>query len=138
MNSREAQADTVLPRGGGKDGTAPLFIKKGAVVAWNLYAMHRRKDLFGEDAEEFRPERWLDEGGRKGLRVSWGYLPFNGGPRICLGQQFALMEASYTTVRLCQAFCGIKSRDVDGIWRENLTLTCVNLNGAKVSLQPRE
>ena len=61
------------------------------------------------------------------------YLPFNGGPRICLGQQFALTEASYTTVRLCQAFKAIESRDA-GPWRESLTLTCVNWNGAKVAL----
>lgn len=138
-NSREAFEDTTLPLGGGPDGSAPLFIKKGTVVGWSVYTMHRRKDYYGEDAEEFRPERWLDDpvSGRKGLRPSWEYLPFNGGARICLGQQFALTEASYTTVRLCQAFSGIESRDPD-VWRESLTLTCVNADGAKVSLTPRD
>ena len=34
----------------------------------------------------------------------WSFVPFNGGPRICLGQQFALTEASYVTVRLLQEF----------------------------------
>ena len=137
-NSREAFEDTILPVGGGPDGSAPLFIKKGQVMAWSVYTMHRRKDFYGEDAEEFRPERWLDDpvSGQKGLRPSWEYLPFNGGARICLGQQFALNEASYTTVRLCQAFRGIESRD-PGVWTEQLTLTCVNLNGAKVALTPR-
>ncbi|EME45917.1 hypothetical protein DOTSEDRAFT_70063 [Dothistroma septosporum NZE10] len=138
MNSREALEDTTLPLGGGPDGRAPILIKKAEIMVWSLYAMHRRKDYYGEDAEEFRPERWLDdpETGKKGLRPGWEYLPFNGGARICLGQQFALTEASYTTVRLCQAFSGIKSRDPEG-WREMLTLTCVNLNGAKVALTPR-
>ena len=138
-NSREAVEDTTLPIGGGPDGLAPLFIKKGDLVGWSVYTMHRRKDFYGEDAEEFKPERWLDnpETGRKGLRPGWEYLPFNGGARICLGQQFALTEASYTTIRLCQAFSGIESRD-NGPWRESLTLTCVNLNGAKVVLTPRE
>jgi cytochrome P450 len=101
--------------------------------------MHRRKDFFGEDAEEFRPERWLDDPvtGKKGLRTSsWEFLPFNGGPRVCLGQQFALTEAGYTTVRLCQAFSGIESRDPEP-WTEFLMLTCVSLNGAKVVLTPR-
>jgi cytochrome P450 len=85
-NSREATEDTVLPVGGGPDGNAPLFIKKGQLVGWSVWAMHRRKDLYGEDAEEFRPERWLDDPvtGKKGLRPGWEYLPFNGGPRICL------------------------------------------------------
>jgi len=133
-NSREALEDTTLPLGGGPDGRAPMFIKKGGVVAWSVYAMHRRKDYYGEDAEEFKPERWLDSAdGKKGLRPGWEYLPFNGGARICLGQQFALTEASYTTVRLCQAFKGIESRDPEP-WRENLTLTCVSLGGAKVGL----
>ena len=50
--------------------------------------MHRRTDLFGEDAAEFRPERWLDEGEKKGLRVGWEFLPFNGGPRICIGRMY--------------------------------------------------
>ena len=80
MNSREALEDTTLPVGGGPDGRAPIFIPKGEIVSWNVYAMHRRKDYFGEDADEFRPERWLDnaETGAKGLRPGWEYLPFNG------------------------------------------------------------
>ena len=44
--------------------------------------MHRRRDYFGEDVEVFRPERW------ETLRPGWEYLPFNGGPRICLGREF--------------------------------------------------
>jgi cytochrome P450 len=81
--------------------------------------MHRRKDIYGPDAEEFRPERWAPE---EGLRPGWGYLPFNGGPRICVGQQFALAEASYTIVRLLQAFRGIENRDPEP-WTEQLALT---------------
>jgi cytochrome P450 len=139
QNSREAQEDTILPVGGGPDGKAPLFVAKGQVVGWSVYAMHRRPEFYGADAEEFRPERWLDDpaSGVKGLRPGWEYLPFNGGARICLGQQFALTEASYTTVRLCQAFAGIESADETQVWREKFTLTCVNLEGAKVVLTPR-
>ena len=85
-NSREAIADTVLPVGGGRDGKSPMFVPKGTIVGWSLYSMHRRNDLYGPDAEEFRPERWL---GDKGLRPGWEYLPFNGGPRICLGREWS-------------------------------------------------
>jgi cytochrome P450 len=139
QNSREAQEDTILPIGGGADGKSPLFVAKGQVVGWSVYAMHRRPEFYGPDAEEFRPERWLDDPvtGTKGLRPGWEYLPFNGGARICLGQQFALTEAGYTTVRLCQAFAGIESADETQEWREKFTLTCVNLEGAKVVLTPR-
>ncbi len=74
-------ADTVLPRGGGPDGSSPIFIPANTTVGWNLYAMHRREDLFGKDAEDFKPERW------ETLRAGWEYLPFNGGPRICIGRK---------------------------------------------------
>ncbi|CZT21029.1 related to n-alkane-inducible cytochrome P450 [Ramularia collo-cygni] len=138
INSRQALEDTILPLGGGPDGKSPFFAKKGSIVSWNLYVMHRRKDLYGEDAEEFKPERWLDnaETGQKGIRPTWEYLPFNGGARICIGQQFGLAEASYTVVRLCQAFSGIKC-NAPGPWIENVNLTCMNLSGAKVTLTPR-
>ena len=89
-NSREALRDTVVPVGGGEDGLSPFFVPKGTLVNWDVYTMHRRKDLYGEDAEVFRPERWLDEDGKKGLRPGWEYLPFNGGPRICLGRKYTL------------------------------------------------
>lgn len=129
-NQRMAVVDTVLPIGGGEDGKSPLFVPAKTNVGWSSYAIQRRKDFYGEDAEEFKPERWDT------LRPGWEYLPFNGGPRICLGQQFALTEASYTTVRLMQEFTKIESRDDGRPWTEWITLTCVGLNGAKVGLTP--
>lgn len=51
VNNRQAVEDTTLPLGGGPDGSAPIFIPKGQNVSWSVYAMHRRKDYFGEDAE---------------------------------------------------------------------------------------
>jgi cytochrome P450 len=92
--------------------------------------MHRRKDLYGEDANEYRPERW------ETLRPGWEYLPFNGGPRICLGQQYALTEAGYVTSRLCQEFKKVESRDPVGKWQEAITLTLCSHNGTQVSLTP--
>ena len=61
--------------------------------------MQRRKDLFGPDADEFNPERW-----NNWTPKAWQYIPFNGGPRICIGQQFALTEMGYCLVRLFQSF----------------------------------
>ncbi|KAK3174962.1 hypothetical protein OEA41_002208 [Lepraria neglecta] len=70
-NARLAVCDTVLPVGGGPDGESTVFVAKGQLAYWSKWTMHRRKDLYGEDAEEFRPERWLDGevSGEKGLRV---------------------------------------------------------------------
>lgn len=80
MNSRRATKDTTLPRGGGPDGEAPVYVRKGKEVNYYAISMHRRKDIWGEDAEEFVPERWENK------KRSWEFLPFNGGPRVCLGQ----------------------------------------------------
>ena len=52
------------------------------MVSYSVNAMHRLKRFYGEDGEEFKPERW------ETLRPGWEYLPFNGGPRICLGRTF--------------------------------------------------
>lgn len=57
-NGRMAFRDTILPRGGGPNGDQPIHVPKGSMVNYTVYAMHRRKDLWGDDAEEFRPERW--------------------------------------------------------------------------------
>lgn len=47
-----------------------------------MWALHTRRDIWGADAEEFRPERWAEF-----TPKGWEYLPFNGGPRICLGRK---------------------------------------------------
>ncbi|KAI9779011.1 MAG: hypothetical protein M1816_003788 [Peltula sp. TS41687] len=127
-NLRTAVRDTTIPRGGGEDGQSPVFIRKGQSVIYSVHVMQRRKDLWGEDADEFRPERW------QGLKQSWNYLPFNGGPRICLGQQFALTEASYVTVRLLQRFDGFENMETDPVVRHNMTLINSSANGVKVRL----
>lgn len=47
----------------------------------------RRKDIWGEDAEDFVPERWMDPDRVKDLTADpFRFLPFNAGPRICPGQ----------------------------------------------------
>jgi cytochrome P450 len=82
LNARTALKDTTIPMGGGEDKLSPILIPKGTVVGYSVWAMHRRTDLWGPDAAKFVPERW--EGAK--MR-GWQYLPFNGGPRICLGRE---------------------------------------------------
>ncbi|MCJ1292478.1 hypothetical protein MMC34_004029 [Xylographa carneopallida] len=128
VNSRRAVRDTTLPRGGGPDGMSKIFVRKDEQVDYSVHVMHHRRDLWGEDVEEFRPERWV------GRKPGWEYLPFNGGPRICLGQQFALTEASYVTVRLLQRFDALHNWDPEPVTKHNLTLTSCSGTGVKVRL----
>ena len=80
-NTRQALKDTTLPRGGGPDGMGNVCVRKNQQVNYTVYALRRMKDLWGSDAEEFKPERW------NGSKYGWEYLPFNGGPRVCLGRE---------------------------------------------------
>ena len=72
------------------------MVRKGEAVGFSIHAMHRLKRLYGEDADCFRPDRWdPDVENAVDLRnIGWGYLPFSGGPRLCLGRKSSL-PASY-------------------------------------------
>lgn len=72
FQSREAMKDIWLPHGGGTDGMAPVFVKKGTFIQWSQYTMGRESGAWGEDADEFKPERFL------GRKNGWEYLPFGG------------------------------------------------------------
>jgi cytochrome P450 len=93
--------------------------------------MQRRADLFGSNADVFRPERWLEPGFRPG----WAFIPFSGGPRACIAQNFAQTQTMYVVVRLLQTF-DIERKDFEE-WREKLSITCTGLGGCKVGLTSR-
>ncbi|WP_372479568.1 cytochrome P450 [Halomicrobium sp. HM KBTZ05] len=65
-------------------------IPEGSLVTLPTWVLHR-DERFWDDPEQFRPERFLD-GGRSD-RPEYAYFPFGGGPRRCIGQQFAMTEA---------------------------------------------
>ena len=165
VNTRTTNKPTILPSGGGPDRTAPVFIPKGSTVSYSVYAMHRRVDLYGMDAELFRPERW-DEDMPMHLNKTneaWGYLPFNGGPRKCLGSKFqlnpknhgkytdrssstvdfALTEAAYTVVRLLRHFPSIRLPagqmvEPTGVEKQTMTLVIQSTEGCMVDTTHRE
>lgn len=81
MTARSPNADDTL---GG------YHIPKGSLVLTSPYVTHRHPDHW-EDPEGFDPDRFLDE--KSGGRHRFAYFPFGGGPRICIGNHFAIMEA---------------------------------------------
>ena len=121
---------TTLPRGGGPDGKSKVLLPRGSFVLYCPWGLHRSTAIYGPDAKDFRPQRW------ESLRVGWEYIPFNGGPRICLGQQYALTEASYVIIRLLQTFKDLDNRDPVLEFKEALTLTMASGTGTKVALTP--
>ncbi|KAJ3194551.1 hypothetical protein HK101_002503 [Irineochytrium annulatum] len=95
-NVKIAIKEDILPGG--------IYIPAGAEVNWFPYAMGRQTSLWGPDALEFKPERWLDEEGNLKRVSPFQAIAFNAGPRICLGQQMATVEGVMAIVALCDEF----------------------------------
>jgi cytochrome P450 len=117
FNVRLALKDTTLPRGGGPDGMQPVAVLKNTPVGYSMLAMQRRADLYPPASEKFAdpatysPDRWYHWQPKP-----WQYVPFNGGPRICIGQQFALTEMAYVLTRMFQRYERVESfmYEIDG------------------------
>jgi len=81
------------------------YIPGGTQVVYSVLLMHRDPSLWGPDSLEFDPERWIDSRLKQYVTPNpFIFLPFNAGPRICLGQQFAYNETSFFLIRLLQQF----------------------------------
>lgn len=87
INTRQALRDTVLPVGGGPDGSQPIVVRKGQLVMMHTHSMHRRKDIWGDDALEFKPERW--ENWSELAQNGAIFAPFSAGPRNCIGRRLS-------------------------------------------------
>ncbi|KAI6140938.1 cytochrome P450 [Pisolithus thermaeus] len=104
FNVRKSTEAVVWP---GVNGGPPIYIPPNTRVPFSVFLMHRRKDLWGPDADIFDPNRFIDERLKYLTSNPFIFLPFNAGPRICLGQQFAYNEMSFFLVRLLQTFSSI-------------------------------
>ena len=88
---REASQDTTL---------GDRFVPKGTTVIISPYATNKSVAFWGEDAEEFNPDRWDREGGAGGASSNYAMLTFLMGPRSCIGQKFAIEEFRCMTAAL--------------------------------------
>ncbi|CAE6470356.1 unnamed protein product [Rhizoctonia solani] len=82
-----------------------LFLYPRCSITYSLLHIHRRKDIWSEDAEDFKPERWFtDNSKRVHVTNPFAFIPFNGGPRMCLGQNLAYLLVSHTIVEMVRGF----------------------------------
>jgi cytochrome P450 len=82
-------ADDTLPNG--------TFVPRGTTMAYSAYCMGRSAKLWGPDAEQFRPERWL---AMQGPVDAYAYPVFHAGPRECLGKRLAMVEMKALLLRV--------------------------------------
>jgi cytochrome P450 len=110
---KQCEQATTLP-----DGT---FLPKHAILIWCTWAMNRSRLIWGEDADIFRPERWLDNGDLVS-RTAYEYPVFNGGPRTCLGKKMAELVAVQVIATLALSFDFKAIDDRERISKNSLTL----------------
>ncbi|CAL2278470.1 unnamed protein product [Prunus armeniaca] len=93
IDGRFAEVDDILPDG--------FRVRKGDGVNYMAYAMGRMPYIWGKDADDFRPERWLKNGIFQ-PESPFKFVAFHAGPRICLGKDFAYRQMKIVAmVLLC-------------------------------------
>ncbi|CAK7269045.1 hypothetical protein SEPCBS119000_003368 [Sporothrix epigloea] len=118
------------------DGTD---LSRGALVIWCSWALNRSRETWGDDADDFRPERWLtavplplsSDGAdasstpayRLSSRSASEFPVFHGGPRTCLGKKMAESMAVQTTAAIAWFFdLELAEPDVERVTKTSLTL----------------
>lgn len=127
---KQARADVTLP-----DGT---FLPASSLVVWSPWAMGRSAAIWGADALDFRPERWLEKTHEEDCRggegddgvQSWRFVPrsagefpvFNGGPRLCLGKRLAEVVGVRVLAEVLPRFGFRPAFEGERVSRSSLTL----------------
>ncbi|HEY2047736.1 MAG TPA: cytochrome P450 [Caulobacteraceae bacterium] len=110
LSSRRAMAD---------DELCGVKIRKGTSVNILPWVLHRHEQLW-PDPEEFDPDRFSPE--RSADRPRFAYLPFGGGPRVCIGQVLAINEAVLALAALAQRYSARLAPDANVAPKANITL----------------
>lgn len=112
--------ERVVPAQGAE--IAGEFIKGGTIVGCSAWVIHRNKEIFGDDVDAFRPERWLvaegkERAGEEKRIKDMGstMLQFGMGSRTCIGKNISLLEMYKLIPTVLRRFevCGTSFRKVD-------------------------
>ncbi|XP_021866092.2 alkane hydroxylase MAH1-like [Spinacia oleracea] len=86
----------ILPSGHG--------VNPNTQIIFNMYAMGRMKSIWGDDCNEFKPERWITEGGMIKYEPSYKFSVFSAGPRICMGKQMVFTQMKIVAAIIIQNY----------------------------------
>lgn len=80
-----------------------VTLPRGVRLLVHIFLVHHDTDCWGDDAKEFKPERF-SQGVAKAAKKPNSFLPFSLGPRVCIGQNYALIEAKMAIAIFLQHF----------------------------------
>ncbi|XP_020593406.1 LOW QUALITY PROTEIN: cytochrome P450 86B1-like [Phalaenopsis equestris] len=127
VDHKEVIEDEVFP-----DGTV---LKKGTKLIYAIYSMGRMESIWGKDCREYKPERWLKDG-RYVSESAYKFSAFNGGPRLCLGKDFAYYQMKFVAANVLRRYhiSVVEGHPV----APKMALTMYMKYGLKVTLRRRE
>uniref|UniRef100_A0A0D3DKV8 Cytochrome P450 n=1 Tax=Brassica oleracea var. oleracea TaxID=109376 RepID=A0A0D3DKV8_BRAOL len=96
FNHKSPAKPDVLPTGHRVDDNWKIVI--------SIYALGRMKSVWGDDAEDFRPERWISDNGMLRHEPSHKFLAFSAGPRSCLGKKLTFLQIKTVAVKIIQKY----------------------------------
>ncbi|KAK7258083.1 hypothetical protein RIF29_32516 [Crotalaria pallida] len=128
VDHKEVVEDDSFP-----DGTV---LKKGTKVIYAIYAMGRMEAIWGKDCKEFKPDRWLRDNGQFMSESAYKFTAFNGGPRLCLGKDFAYYQMKYVAASIIYRY-HVKVVENHPVVPK-LALTMYMKHGIKVNLHKRD
>ena len=84
-----------------EDQIGQYHIPKGVDVAISPYVLHHHSEYW-DQPEVFDPDRFSSENIKK--QIPYSYIPFGGGPRLCIGENFAMMEMILIVAKVAQKY----------------------------------
>ncbi|KAI3453267.1 hypothetical protein Pfo_009930 [Paulownia fortunei] len=127
VDHKEVLEDDKFP-----DGT---MLKKGTKVVYAIYAMGRMEGIWGKDCRDFKPERWLRD--RRFMSESaYKFTAFNGGPRLCLGKDFAYYQMKFAAASILYRYRVVVVENHPVV--PKMALTMYMKHGLKVVLTRRD
>ncbi|KAL2895695.1 Cytochrome P450 98A2 [Bienertia sinuspersici] len=126
FNHKASISSDILPSG--------HQLKKDMHILFDTYAVGRMKLIWGDDCNEFKPERWISERGKVKLEPSYKFIAFGAGPRICQGKDMAFTQLKFVIATILQKY------DIEAVQGQQvipeLSVTLNMKHGFKFNLPP--
>ncbi|KAL6408138.1 cytochrome p450 oxidoreductase [Ilyonectria robusta] len=94
--------DRVVPEGG--DVICDTHLPGGTIVGISAVVVHQDKEIYGQDAHIYRPERWLEASKEQLKLMEKAFFTFGHGSRVCIGKNIGLTEVSKFVPRILRRF----------------------------------